>query len=73
LDIFANGAKACALSLAGQHIGSFALYQRFRRTMPVIYAGFRDERSHMLDLLMLAMGAGFFAIALAYVIACNNL
>jgi len=26
-----------------------------------------------LDLVMLAMGVGFFAIALAYVTACDNL
>jgi hypothetical protein len=32
-----------------------------------------DERSHMLDLLMIAMAAGFFMIALAYVAACDNL
>ena len=27
----------------------------------------------MLDLVMLVMGVGFFAIALAYVTACDNL
>jgi hypothetical protein len=30
-------------------------------------------RSYMLDLLMIAMGAGFFVIAVAYVSACDNL
>jgi hypothetical protein len=31
------------------------------------------ERVKMTDLLMLVMGLGFFAIALAYVTACSNM
>jgi hypothetical protein len=31
------------------------------------------ESAEMTDLLMLVMGLGFFAVALAYVTACDNL
>jgi len=28
---------------------------------------------HMLDLVMLVLGTGFFALSIAYVVACNRL
>jgi hypothetical protein len=38
-----------------------------------VFGGIDSERSKMLDVMMLAIGLGFFVLALAYVTACDRL
>jgi len=37
------------------------------------YASRRDQENSMLDIVMLALGLGFFALAVGYTYACERL
>jgi hypothetical protein len=52
-------------ALAGRHSH---LNQRLE-----VFGGIKHEGSKMLDVMMLAIGLGFFVLALAYVNACDRL
>ena len=45
----------------------------FRKTRKVVRGNKRDKEHLMLDVVMLALGLGFFAVAIGYTYACERL
>jgi len=75
-------ASGCAKSLCGLYLDAPASLSNFYRR-PLIYVGDRrtddddgngfGKETEMLDAVMLVAGVAFFAIAIAYVAACDRM